>query len=139
MARLPSIKCPECHAILESREYIPNARGAAEAPSDYSSCLRRCEPCGRGFSNARTADVRHLAQIDRDPFHRLPVFLRHGWDETMDRALNEQNRGPKRCKFHSRNSEDHVTWVVFRHLHREGTLRLTLERLGVTVAASDAA
>ena len=49
---LMPLPCPDCGAILESRPFTLNARGGAPTVHGYDDCLRRCEPCGIGLSNA---------------------------------------------------------------------------------------
>jgi len=131
MARLPLIHCPICSQPLESDEFEPSARGGARRASDYQSCLRRCDRCGIGLSNAKTDDVKKLAIIYRDPFASLPNELREGCEETLEQALNFRNRPTKRVKFASSNSEDRVTWSVFRSLQLAGALGIALGGSGV--------
>lgn len=131
MARLPSVPCPQCDRILKSDEFKPNAQGGARRASGYESCLRRCDDCGIGLSNANTDDLERLTIIHRDPFARLPDWLREGWQETMDQALNVRNRPKKKARFGHSTSEDHVTWTVFRFLQCQGILGKTLRRVGI--------
>ena len=131
MARLPSTACPECGRNLESAEYTPNKAGRAHRASGYGSCLRRCEKCGIGLSNARSADINKLTRIYRDPFRTLPDWLREDCYETLDKAINENHRHAKRTEFHSKRSEDHVTWTIFRYLQKEGSILKALGGVGV--------
>jgi hypothetical protein len=131
ISKLPSVSCPECNRILESAEYIPNKAGSAQRASGYGSCLRRCEKCGIGLSNARSADISKLTRIYRDPFRTLPDWLRQDCYETLGMALNENHRQAKRTEFHSGKSEDHVTWTIFRYLQKEGGLLQALHGVGI--------
>jgi hypothetical protein len=131
MTRLPSVHCSRCGRILESDVFTPNARGGARRATDYESCLRRCEVCGIGLSNANTADVARLTLIYRDPFMDLSEWVREGCEQTLAQALNVRNRKAKRVKFASSRSEDHVTWTVFRFLQHTGILGRTLTQVGI--------
>lgn len=131
MARLPPVQCPKCGRTVESVEFMPNARGGARRASDYESCLRRCEICSIGLSNANTADLDRLTIIYRDPFAGLPDWLREGCEQTFAQALNASNRRTKWTRMASSKSEDHVTWIVFRFLQQRGVLGETLRRVGI--------
>ena len=120
-ARLPALNC-ECGSIVESDPFTPNARGGAHRASGYASCLRRCEHCGVGFSNANRNDPRHLTKILRDPFIDLPAWVACGSDSALDNCLNRAHAATKRTEFHSLRSEDHITWTVLRLLQREHAL-----------------
>lgn len=124
--KLPEIVC-ECGCVVESEEYAsePKQEGAPMATT-YEICLRRCERCGIGYSNAQTEDVSKLTQILRDPFSGIPPRIAEGAMLTLENAFNVQNRPSKKGKFSSMNSEDHVTWVIFRHLQLEGRLAAAL-------------
>lgn len=117
--RLPTIKCvnKECGRIIESDEYVPkiDKEGAPKA-TGYDSCLRRCEECGFGYSNANTADASRLTIILRNPFAGIPKEITVGCASVLANGLCVKNRGSKALKFASMNSEDHVTWTVFRQL-----------------------
>ena len=110
MPRLPSITCPDCRQPISSRD------GLNTAPLKYADCLRQCEPCGNGFSNKNTDKVEQLTIILRDPFSHVPALITEGWEDVFAQALNETNRKSKHAKIASLNSEDHVTWTVFRYL-----------------------
>jgi hypothetical protein len=138
MARLPAVHCPTCKRWLESDEFTPNARGGAYRASGYESCLRRCQACGIGLSNANTDDLERLTVIYRDPFAGLQAWVKEGWDETLEQALNANHRPAKRTEFASSNSEDHVTWTVFRFLQNAGALGQTLRRVGIGADAGEA-
>lgn len=138
MARLLSVPCPKCKKLLESREFMPNARDGARRASDFQSCLRRCEVCGIGLSNANTDDLDRLTIIYRDPFASLPDWIREGCEQTLAQALNVKNRRVKQAKFASSKSEDHITWTVFRFLQHTRTLGKTLGQVGIGLSTDKA-
>ena len=125
--RLPSIVCPECLQAIESDEFEPalNKTGATKA-STYETCKRRCEACGFGFSNANHEDVSRLTIILREPFVGVPSAVCDGWHDVVPQAINRLNRASKKARFASRNSEDHVTWTLFRHLQLSGSIAKAL-------------
>ncbi len=47
---LPQLRCPRCHNDLVTGV-------ATRVTKGYSDCVRKCEPCGIGFSNARVSLV----------------------------------------------------------------------------------
>lgn len=120
--RLPTINCLSCGMELISAEFEPRSNGGAPNASGYDSCLRRCERCGIGYSNALRAQATRLVRIYRDPFWNLPAFVAEGHDRVLAHALNVVNRTSKKRKFGSINSEDHLTWTVFRALQLWGEL-----------------
>jgi hypothetical protein len=97
----------------------------------YASCLRRCEDCGFGFSNARTAEIDRLTIVYRNPFGNIPDYIAAGHDEVLRQALNRINRPAKLLKFTSSRSEDHLTWTVFRHLQLAQEAGKVVGRLGI--------
>ena len=117
MQRLPSIRCV-CGRIIESDLYEPNSHGGAPRAAGYEVCLRRCEACGIGYSNASSPDPSKLQKLLRDPFVGLPEWISEGSDNALDQCLNQAagHAAKKRRDFHSGASEDHATWVVFRTL-----------------------
>lgn len=127
-ATLPAVKCPRCGHSIQS---IPWSTNRPPRATRYESCLRRCEECGLGFSNANTDDMRLLTRIYREPFGSLPPFISDGYELALANALHVRNRSPKAYKFLSSNSEDHVTWTVFRFLVHEGKIGETMRRLDV--------
>ncbi|MFZ5448932.1 MAG: hypothetical protein ACOZFS_09890 [Thermodesulfobacteriota bacterium] len=97
----------------------------------YASCLRRCEDCGFGFSNARTAEIDRLTIVYRNPFGNIPDYIAAGHDEVLRQALNRINRSAKLLKFTSSKSEDHLTWTVFRYLQLTQEMGKAVGRLGI--------
>jgi len=94
----------------------------------YSDCVRRCEPCGIGFSNARV----NPTEIFRIVTDNLPEQVREGALETLRAALNERNRPNKIVRFGFSTSEDALTWTVFTSLAQSGQLAEALRAIDAT-------
>ena len=120
--RLPSIRCVECGALIDSGPFTPNHRGGAPRASGYPSCLRKCEACGIGFSNAKIAKTSHLTLILRDPFAQLPTWISEDSNSALKYCLNKAHATKKQMDFQSLYPEDHVTWTVTKLLKRERAL-----------------
>ena len=103
---LEQLTCPKCGLPLAARE------GDRITASAFEDCLRRCDPCGVGWSNASRSPV----SIWKDPLDNLPPPVRGGALDAFRLALNEWNRSSKLRKFGSSSSEDALTWTVFRFL-----------------------
>lgn len=57
--------CPVCDTPIESA-----ALPAKPSPVyEYEDCLRRCDACGVGYSNARE----NPTTIYKNPFHNIPM------------------------------------------------------------------
>ena len=110
---------------------IAGVESAGKVPvaTQFDDCLRRCEPCGIGASNA--SDRGAVTFIHRDPLGNIPVESREGASEALAQALNIRNRESKRRRFGFSTSEDAVTWVVFMHLLRSGQLLGSLRQAGL--------
>ena len=130
MSRLPDAKCPECGELI--RDCRPDAAGRAPVATGYEACLRRCDKCGVGVSNAKDKDA--IVVIYREPRQNVPGNVHGGLCDALHQALHVQNRPNKKAKFCFQTSEDAVTWTVFRGLQQEGLLRLTLAYLGFELA-----
>lgn len=128
-ARLPRLTCLTCGASVDSGPFVPAVNGSAQTAHTYADCLRRCERCGVGYSNARSETGAVL--IHRNPACNVPEEVRDGVLETLALAINVRNREGKLRSFCSENSEDAVTWTVFQHLHQTKQLRSVLATLGV--------
>ena len=112
--RLLPVDC-ECGALIVSDEIVPDSKGRAPAANvGFTSCLRRCEACGTGFSNCR--DESEIVQILRDPFRGLPEYIAEGCKRSLSEVSEHIPRRKKEHDFHSLNSEDHVSWTVMRFL-----------------------
>lgn len=101
-----------------SEEYEPETNGGAPPASSFASCLRKCKACGIAVSNARGQAI----TIYRDPRDNVPEQVRGDVLDVLARVLNIDNRCKKHEKFASENSEDAVTWTVFRYLQASGLL-----------------
>ena len=95
----------------------------------YEDCLRKCEKCEVGASNAN--DSNSVTFINNDPLENIPPEARHGALETLSHAINERSRETKRIRFGFSTSEDAVTWVVFSYLLRSGRLFESLIKAGL--------
>jgi hypothetical protein len=103
------LRCPRCHCVLAARP------GLRRRVSSYDDCVRRCDRCGVGYSNAR-----HGATIVfRDPLENLPLELRDGVDAALALSLNGQTRKTKRRRLGFSTSEDALTWTIFAWLARD--------------------
>lgn len=134
MPQLPSLSCPGCRGPISGISSIDKVPVA----SQFDDCLRRCEPCGIGVSNA--ADLKAVTFIYRDPLANIPLECREGANDALSQALNVRNRESKRRRFGFSTSEDAVTWVVFTYLLRSGQLLSALQRVGLVadMVSSDA-
>jgi len=128
--QLPPTTCPRCGQTATGPQQIGYRRAI-----DYESCLRKCGPCGLGFSNAFTGNAKLLTIIHRDPFTSLPAHISDGHERVLANSFNELNRLSKAKKFTFATSEDHVTWTVFRHLQLAGKLRFVPANLGLIVTS----
>lgn len=83
------------------------------AARSFTQCLRRCEPCGIGFSNGSTPTL-----IWREPERNVPPEVHEGLHATLANALNARKRPEKLVEFGFSTSEDAVTWTVFTALRK---------------------
>lgn len=102
--------------------------------TQFDDCLRRCEPCAIGASNAANSDA--VTYIHRDPLKNIPSESREGAIQALAQAFNVRNRESKRRRFGFSTSEDAVTWVVFTYLLRSGQLLGALHRAGIIADAT---
>ena len=93
MPQLPSLKCPRCSRPIAATESIDRVPMATQ----FDNCLRRCEPCGIGASNA--ADPEAVTYIHRDPLGNIPTESRDGAIQTLGQAFNVRNRESKLRRF----------------------------------------
>ena len=118
-----SLPCPRCQRPIAGIEYV----GRVPVARQFGDCLRRCETCGIGASNAAVG----ATYIYHEPLENIPVESREGAREALDQALNKRNRKSKLVRFGYSTSEDAVTWVVFTELLRSGQLLSALRQVGV--------
>jgi hypothetical protein len=119
--KLPSVVC-ECGKLLHSEEFVPKKVRGAPPARGFQSCLRRCDDCGIGYSNADQSSRHVLQRIYKTPLLGLPEWLSEDLDYALDECLNRSHAKKKRYDFHSFASEDNVTWVVMRTLQRSNLL-----------------
>src|SRR5262245_31454258 len=97
MPELGPVICPDCGRSVGPVLFIPDYRGGPPTARAYGACLRRCETCGVGFSNAQ--DPARVVMIHRDPLRNIPAEVADGAREALAAALNERNRANKLEKF----------------------------------------
>jgi hypothetical protein len=114
------LHCPACAKPLEP-VIVPKAPPTA---FKYEDCLRRCDGCGVGYSNAKSKPT----LIYQNPLLNLPAESRKGIELAIDESLNKQSRSTKWRRLGFSTSEDAVTWVVFSFLSIHG--KSALVRLG---------
>src|ERR1700704_3912423 len=127
MATLLTLSCPRCHGPM-----IAIVDAPVLTATGFSDCVRRCDVCGIGASNASRPAA--ITYIHRDPLENIPEEIREGAGAALTGALNVRSRRSKRQRFGFSTSEDAVTWVVFVHLIRSGQLVATLQRIGLLAA-----
>ena len=120
-APLPSVECPKCRATLNPRT------AKVVAAFSFGSCLRPCDVCGIGFSNAQT----HPVMIVAAPEQAVPDAVIDELTNALEGSVNEVNRKNKCAKFCFETSEDAITWTVFRRLQMRERLRAGLHAAGV--------
>jgi hypothetical protein len=114
---LAQLSCPRCGLPLQ-----PIALPARPAVVyQFEDCLRRCDTCGVGYSNARN----NPTIIYQDPLDNIPAQAREGIDVVLAQSLSEANRQTKRRRLGFSTSEDAVTWVVFGYLARRAPAALS--------------
>src|ERR1700733_12635533 len=118
-----SIACPTCGIPLGSIKLSSRPPRA----TSFESCLRKCEPCGVGVSNASTDQT----FIYQNPLHNIPEEARSGALTALKGALNQTNLESKVQKFGFSTSEDALTWTVFSYLQRAHLFRQVVASLGL--------
>jgi hypothetical protein len=124
---LPPIECPVCHQMLKARA------GKVMPASSFESCLRRCDACGIGFSNAKRDPVTIVGTLAQ----AVPEAVYDGLSDALQAAVNAINRENKRAKFCFATSEDAITWTVFRRLHARARLAAALRAAEIIDASHD--
>lgn len=120
--------CPDCGELMTA-DLEKLGRRAARFP-DYAF---RCDACGTAYSNARNPGARKLIRL---PERNVPEPVRRGLVEALAGAVNVKSRPQKALKFGSQNSEDAVTWTVFRGLESTVGLDALARACGEGSAAS---
>ena len=123
---LPALPCSRC-----GKQLIPTA-GSRKRANSFTDCLRRCESCQIGYSNA----MQDPTTIYCNPFDNIPAQVRCNLKEVLAQSLNVRKRNRKRVEIGFSTSEDAVTWTLFSYLalHETGAFeRLGRRWLGVPV------
>ena len=128
MTKLEKLICSICGNLIESDNYNPNSRGGASPAASFETCLRRCNNCGIGYSNAQNPSS--VVKIYRKPLDNIPPEVHNGALDTVSNALNKLNRENKLKKFAFETSEDAVTWTVFNYLKQRKFLCEFFKRSG---------
>jgi hypothetical protein len=123
--------CRLCGAILQ-----PDLSRAGKTATSFASCVYRCESCQVGYSNAR--DEANRRALFASPALNVPAEVAEGLDATLASAFNVRARGSKRARFGSSESEDAVTWAVFRFLRQAGQLTRLAALCGLAAEADEA-
>jgi hypothetical protein len=127
-----AMRCRTCGALLQ-----PDLSLGGRTASSYARCVYRCKSCRVGYSNARGPEQRRA--LYEHPSGNVPAELADGLERTLRGAFNRRARGSKWARFGSSNSEDAVTWSVFRYLEQTGQLdRLAAAAGAGTLARGDA-
>lgn len=121
---LPNRRCPKC-----GKRLIDAGLGRIGTARKWTRCLRRCNRCWVGFSNAREDPT----IIFGKPTDNVPEEVRDGAIEMLGKSLNIVNRGSKKTKFGYSTSEDALTWTVFRFLHESGQLLDALRAVNLPI------
>lgn len=118
---LSKIKCPNCGELLSQK------KGIIKRASSYNDCLRRCEKCEIGFSNAKNKPT----IIYKNYLNNIPEFLRQDLNISLNNSMNEMNRNNKKHKFGFSTSEDALTWSFFKYFVLNNKLQDLLKLLNI--------
>src|SRR5258707_15366643 len=110
---LPSRRCPFCGSMLHPRA-LADGEDQPRAAVLFTDCLRRCDSCRVGFSNART--VASETVIHEDASGNVPIEVRDGFVQALRSSVHVLNRPNKLVKAGYSTSEDALTWTMFRFL-----------------------
>lgn len=102
---LKKIECPICGVLLMPRD------ATVKQSNSFNDCLRRCEICMVGFSNAKD----NPTLIYKNYADNIPVLLQPNLDFVLNNSLNLINRVNKRNKIAFSTSEDALTWSFFKY------------------------
>lgn len=109
---LEQILCPKCNNPMTHLN-LPSKRAFS-----YEDCIRRCEICKVGASNASKSPT----FIYKNLFDNIPSPLHYKLLFTLDNALNERNRENKKTKISYSTSEDALSWIFFSYFLNIGKL-----------------
>jgi hypothetical protein len=113
------MRCRVCGRLIKPDKAVQDRLGKRLTATRREDLVYRCR-CGASYSNAAKEEERVL--IAASPEENVPKQVRSGLSEALAQALNRRNRRNKAFRFCSENSEDAVTWTVFRGLERAGRL-----------------
>ena len=122
-----NLKCPKCG------EFIIPKHGIYKTTASYSDCLRSCDKCEIGFSNAKNKPT----IIYKNHHHNIPDLLRQDLDNSLNNSLNIFNRKNKKNKFGFSTSEDALTWSFFKYFAVEQKYSDLLELLNIDSAETE--
>jgi hypothetical protein len=128
---LPSRPCPLCGAVLHPYA-LTDGEDQPRPAVLFTDCLRRCDNCRVGLSNART--VGSETTIYGDASDNVPTEVRDGFVQALRCSINVLNRPNKLIKAGYSTSEDALTWTMFRYLESKNRLRETFAANGVAIA-----
>lgn len=117
--KFQQMRCRACRRPIKPNKPLAASLGKRLTAHSREDCIYRCE-CGVAYSNA--TNERDRALITASPELNVPKAVRAGLVETLGQAVNRANRESKLFKFCSENSEDAITWTVFRGLEQRGRL-----------------
>lgn len=118
---LVEIKCPSCEEFIFPKE------GISKPASSYYDCLRSCEKCGVGFSNAK----KNPTTIYKNHLENIPELLRKDVEISLSNSINKFNRKNKQTKFGFSTSEDALTWSFFKYFVVNNKLGDLLDLLNI--------
>ena len=117
--RYQAMRCRACRRLIKPNKALAASLGKRLTVASRDDCIYRCE-CGVAYSNS--INERDRVLIVASPELNVPKSVRAGLVETLGQAVNRGNRKNKLIKFCFENSEDAVTWTVFRGLEQKGRL-----------------
>ena len=113
------MRCQACRRLIKPNKALAASLGKRTSVHSREDCIYRCE-CGVAYSNG--VNERERVLITVSPELNVPKAVRPGLVETLGQAANHTNRAKKLFEFCSENSEDAITWTVFRGLQQRGRL-----------------
>ena len=117
--KFQAMRCRACRRLIKPNKALAASLGKRLSVASRDDCIYRCE-CGVAYSNA--INERDRVLIVASPELNVPKSVRAGLVETLGQAVNRGNRTKKLLEFCFENSEDAVTWTVFRGLQQRGRL-----------------
>lgn len=124
---LSKIKCPNCGKLLSATNEI------IKRVSSYEDCLRRCEKCQVGFSNAKNKPT----IVYKNYIDNIPELVRQDLNISLNNSMNEMNRKNKIHKFGFSTSEDALTWSFFKYFVVKNKIPDLLKLLNIKSEETD--